>query len=66
MTQQADHRPGCGPDCPCRAEQYREADRSRHVYSTNVRYTMREVEPGVFRYTYLIDTRPPEEEGVLA
>jgi hypothetical protein len=44
-------RPGCGDDCPCRLEFYRESDRTRIVFSTGERYGIVEVEPGLYAQT---------------
>lgn len=43
--------PGCGDDCPCRLEFYREADHTRLVFSTGERYSIVETEPGVYAQT---------------
>jgi hypothetical protein len=53
-------RDGCCQSCPCRVA-YREADRSRAIFSSisGTRYTVDEVEPGLFAYRYFVD--PPQE-----
>jgi hypothetical protein len=50
-------RDGCGPSCPCQAEPYRESDRSRSIFSAppGTRYTVEEIEPGLFVYRYFVE-----------
>lgn len=57
---------GCGAACPCRVA-YREADKSRAIFSsiTGARYTVDEVEPGLFAYRYFVD-EPRAEEGATS